>query len=83
MEIDEKLQKWYKILDFALIAMTIGVIMMKSTTRFITYFTTDLSVDAFELPIPSTQNPKYIFTHFIRNNFQSLIFFNLKQKVPV
>lgn len=51
-EIDEKLQKWYKFMDIALVkVLPLSVIVTKSMTCFIMYSTTD-SVNVFELPIP-------------------------------
>lgn len=52
VEIDEKLQKWYKFLDIALVkVLPLSVIVTKSMACFIMYSTTD-SVNVFELPIP-------------------------------
>lgn len=53
VKIDENLEKWYKILDIALVKIfPISVVALKSTACFIMYFANNLDCNALELPIP-------------------------------
>lgn len=55
VEIDEKLEKCYKILDIIITkVIPIGGVVSKFIACFVVYFTTDSGNNAFELPIPGT-----------------------------
>lgn len=55
VEIDEKLEKCYKVLVIMIIkVIPIGIIVSKFIACLVVYFTTDSGNNAFELPIPGT-----------------------------